>query len=89
MHATKPADDRRALAEVKRRLETADGGLAMRESFRRHYENLARLADDLRKLGMDEHEIDVNVMEIFREYERELGRSIEKARQDAKDAAGD
>jgi hypothetical protein len=61
-----------ALGAIKQQLEAAGGGPAVRESVRRHYENLERLAAGLRKLGMDDREIGENITQVFREYEREL-----------------
>ena len=44
----------------------------VRESIKRHYENLERLAAGLRKLGMDDSTVDENITQVFHEYEREL-----------------
>jgi hypothetical protein len=57
---------------IKGLLDTGEGDAVAQESFRRHYEHLEELAANLRRLGMDEHQIDENIMEIFKEYEREL-----------------
>ena len=47
-------------------------GPVVRESIKRHYENLERLAASLRKLGMDDSTVDENITQVFHEYEREL-----------------
>ena len=48
------------------------------DNFKQHYENLMRLAEDLKKLGMDDRQIDDHVMEIFAEYECELAANIKR-----------
>ncbi len=49
-------------------------------SIRQHYENLTRLTQNLKELGMDQQQIDDHVLEIFREYERKLAANIERIR---------
>jgi hypothetical protein len=65
----KPQD---ALGAIKQQLDATGGGPDVRESVRRHYENLERLAAGLRKLGMDDNVVDENITQVFHEYEREL-----------------
>lgn len=50
----------------------------LREKVRNHYEDLAKLATTLRKLGLEEQEIDHHVIELFNGYRVELLRSIER-----------
>lgn len=50
-----------------------------RENVRRHSQNLAALAENLRRLGLDEVLVDDQVMSVFRQYERELARYVEAA----------
>jgi hypothetical protein len=66
------SDGATALTAIRRQLDATEGGPVVRESIRRHYEHLESLAGSLRKLGMDGREIDENIMQVFREYEREL-----------------
>ena len=61
-----------ALVKIKRQLDATDAEPSVQENVRRHYENLEKLAHSLRTLGMDDHQIDKNVVEVFKEYEREL-----------------
>ena len=60
------------LRAIKDQLDTTEGGPAVQESVKRHYENLERLAASLRKLGMDDSTVDDNITQVFHEYEREL-----------------
>jgi hypothetical protein len=64
--------DEPALASIKRQLDATDGGPAVKDNIKRHYENLETLAANLRKLGMDDREVDESVTSVFKEYEREL-----------------
>ncbi len=61
-----------ALTVIKEMLDARDESAAVRQSIKRHYEHLESLAAGLRKLGMDGREVDENIMQVFREYEREL-----------------
>lgn len=61
-----------ALTVIKEKLDAAAGNAVTRQSIQRHYEHLEGLAASLRKLGMDGHEIDESIMQVFQEYEREL-----------------
>jgi hypothetical protein len=65
-----------ALAEIRLKLESAHGEPRVQQTIRHHYEHLERLASSLRTLGMDERQIDDNVLEVFREYEVELQRYL-------------
>ena len=60
------------LDSIKQQLAATEGGPSVRESVRRHYENLEHLAAGLRRLGMDEQDVGENVTAVFREYGREL-----------------
>jgi hypothetical protein len=64
--------DESALTSIKRQLDATEGGPLVKDSIRRHYENLEALAASLRKLGMDNQVVDENVTLVFQEYEREL-----------------
>jgi hypothetical protein len=61
-----------ALGAIKQQLEATEGGSVVRDSVKRHYENLERLAAGLRKLGIDDREVGENITQVFHEYEREL-----------------
>lgn len=61
-----------ALGAIKQQLDATEGGSVVRESIKRHYENLERLAAGLRKLGIDDREVGENITQVFHEYEREL-----------------
>ena len=65
-----------ALFTVKNRLAAVSAMPALHHSVKRHCENLEKLAKTLQSMGMDEHEIDRNVLEVFEEYERELLRTF-------------
>lgn len=52
-----------------------------RASVRRHTEHLEQLAANLRALGLDEAVVDQEVIGVFQEYERELARYLERARE--------
>ena len=51
---------------------------SVQDNIRQHYDNLARLAEDLKNFGMDDEQIDDHVREIFSEYERELKANIRR-----------
>lgn len=53
---------------------------SVRENLAQHYQHLSHLADNLKELGMDQHQIDNHVVEIFKEYERELEANIKRIR---------
>lgn len=68
--------DRSPIDAIRGRLEALDQERVAPESIARHCDNLARLADHLRKLGMDDRTITAEVMGIFRDYERALAASL-------------
>lgn len=57
---------------LKDRLAAAATVPALETSVKRHCENLENLAKTLKSLGLDDKEIDRNVVAVFEEYEREL-----------------
>lgn len=63
---------------IEDRLEKELMPISVRQSLEQHHEHLCHLADDLRKLGMDQQQIDEHVVEIFREYEGELEANIKR-----------
>ena len=63
---------------IEGRLENELMPLSVRQSLEQHHEHLCHLADDLKKLGMDQQKIDEHVVDIFREYECELEANIER-----------
>ena len=72
MTLTSTAKSESALGAIKQQLDATEGGPVVRESIKRHYENLERLAASLRKLGIDDSTVDENITQVFHEYEREL-----------------
>ena len=78
MHLEPEAAGDGTLTVVKTMLDSGNGGTVAQDSLKRHYENLEKLAGSLRKLGMDEREVDENLMLVFREYERELTNYINR-----------
>ena len=64
------------LSAVKDRLTAVAAIPALQCSVNRHCENLETLSRTLRSLGMDDQEIDRNVLSVFEEYERELLRTV-------------
>lgn len=60
------------LSAVKTRLEAVSRVPGLQHSVKRHCENLEMLTKTLRSLGMEDQEIDRNVLAVFEEYEREL-----------------
>jgi hypothetical protein len=72
-------NDQPAVAEIRRLLATTAGGPNLRQNLKRHYEHLEGLAQSLRQLGMDGQEIDENIMQVFREYEREILEYVQNA----------
>jgi hypothetical protein len=60
------------LSVVKTRLEAVSTVPGLEHSVKRHCENLETLAQTLRKPGMENQEINRNVLAVFEEYEREL-----------------
>jgi hypothetical protein len=60
------------LLSVKERLASAAAVPALELSVKRHCENLEALAQTLKTLGLDDREINSNVVAVFEEYEREL-----------------
>ena len=73
------------LSAVKDRLAAVATAPALQSSMKRHYENLETLAKSLQSLGMDDQEVDRNVLAVFEEYERELLRTISHLREAASD----
>ena len=67
-----------ALRIIEGKLDSEPMPLSVRENMEQHYDHLCRLADDLKKLGMDQHQIDQHVVDIFKEYERELEANIQR-----------
>jgi hypothetical protein len=65
-----------ALSAVKDRLAAVATLPSLQSSVKRHCENLEALAKTLQSLGMDDVEIDKNVLGVFEEYERELMRTV-------------
>ena len=61
-----------ALGAIKVQLDATEGRSVVRDSVKRHYENLERLAAGLRRLGIDDREVGENITQVFHEYEREL-----------------
>lgn len=57
---------------VKERLAAVAAVPALETSIKRHVENLEALVNTLKTLGLDDKEIDRNVLSVFEEYEREL-----------------
>jgi hypothetical protein len=62
--------------QVKDRLAAAAANPALENSVKRHCENLENLAKTLKSLGLDDKEIDRNVVAVFEEYERELMNTV-------------
>ena len=60
------------LSVVKTRLEAVSTVPGLQHSVKRHCENLEALTKTLRSIGMENQEIDRNVLAVFEEYEREL-----------------
>jgi hypothetical protein len=60
------------LSTVKTRLAAVSTVPGLQQSVKRHCENLEMLAKTLRSLGVEDQEIDRNVLGVFEEYEREL-----------------
>jgi len=60
------------LAAIKEKLDAAEGGDAVRENVKRHYEHLENLAANLRKLGMDEQDVSAEILLVFKQYEQAL-----------------
>lgn len=61
---------------IKRRLQSSPSHAVLRERIKQHYENLERLAVDLRALGMDDREVHQNVFQMFHAYETKLSNYI-------------
>lgn len=62
--------------QIRQRLKALDQDNAAPESIARHCDNLARLAEHLRTLGMDNTTVTAEVLGIFRQYERALVESL-------------
>ena len=60
------------LAAIKQKLDAAEGGPTVQENVKRHYENLEKLAANLRKLGMDEQNVSAEILLVFKQYEQAL-----------------
>jgi hypothetical protein len=63
---------------VKERLAAVAAVPALETSIKRHVENLEALVNTLKTLGLDDREIDRNVIAVFEEYERELMKTVGK-----------
>jgi len=64
-----------ALADIRSRLD-AETREVPRESVERHYQNLERLASSLKALGLNEAQVDAEVMQVFGEYQQRLAEYI-------------
>lgn len=73
-----PMSEVAAACSLKEKSQDESFPVQARENIKRHCDDLTRLADNLRKLGIDQEEIDGHVIEIFKGYERELLASIER-----------
>ncbi len=71
-----PKSEAETLSFIQERLQDPDTPAVVKKNIRRHHENLTHLAQNLRNLGMDHAQIDEHVIEIFKEYERELAANI-------------
>jgi hypothetical protein len=60
------------LSSVKTRLAAVSKVPALEHSVKRHCENLEALTKTLRSIGMEDQEINRNVLAVFEEYERGL-----------------
>lgn len=86
LHAPQPEPEPIRMSPPPRHAATADeialadAGIEVNESIERHRGNLQRLAEDLARLGVDREEIDRQVIELFRAYQRELARNIDRIR---------
>ena len=60
------------LAAIKEKLDATEGSPAVQENVKRHYENLEKLAANLRKLGMDERDVSAEILLVFKQYEQAL-----------------
>lgn len=58
--------------------DDVSGAQSLKDNIARHSETLDRLSASLRKLGMDECQIDEHVVGIFQEYQRELVLNLER-----------
>jgi hypothetical protein len=65
-----------ALSVVKDRLAAVATVPSLQHSIKQHCENLEKLSKTLQSMGMDNAEIDRNVLSVFEEYERELLRTM-------------
>ncbi len=70
------ATDPPPVDEIRERLEALDQDHIAPESIARHCDNLARLANHLRTLGMDDRTVTAEVLGIYRQYERALVESL-------------
>jgi hypothetical protein len=61
---------------MRRRLEEISTGHIVPEKIAQHCDNLTRLAESLRNIGMHDREVNEHVLGIFREYEQALVRSL-------------
>ena len=48
-----------------------------------HFQALDRLSDNLKRLGIDEAEIETHITGIFEDYQAELGRAIDRLREES------
>ena len=61
-----------ALEQVRQTLDGFEREPRIRGNIRAHYENLVQLAENLKRLGLDDKLIEASVLDVFHEYEREL-----------------
>jgi hypothetical protein len=67
------------LAIIKEKLDATVVKPGAEANVKRHYEHLENLAANLRKLGMDEHEISDEILQVFKQYEHALADYIKAA----------
>ena len=65
-----------AIEQARKTLDDFDREPRIRGSVRAHYENLVQLAENLKRLGLEEELIEASVLDVFHEYELELMRYI-------------
>jgi hypothetical protein len=65
-----------AIEQARKTLDDFDREPRIRANVRAHYENLVQLAENLKRLGLEEELIEASVLDVFHEYELELMRYI-------------
>jgi hypothetical protein len=79
MQTTRGGQPLPEITVVRRQLERFDHPSVSPDTIERHCSHLSSLASQLRRMGMDEQDVAVHVLSIFRQFERTLSETVRGA----------